>query len=103
MAKNEKVDLVEDLQTGDEQSTQEGAPEVTNEPKADATIVVNAANGLNLREGPHQTFKVLKTLSDGAPVFIQDLPCGVAVPGWALFSSDDFTCWRVTQFLQTAE
>jgi len=70
---------------------------------AATTAVVNAANGLNLREGPHASFKVLATLPDCAEVSVLDLPDGTGVPGWTPVSAGDLTGWVMTQFLQTAE
>lgn len=72
------------------------APEPSQQPK----IVVDALQGLNLREGPHVSYAVKTVLAEGAPVEILDLPADVEVPGWALVKTGAGIGWVNTNFLK---
>ncbi|WP_251447078.1 SH3 domain-containing protein [Vermiculatibacterium agrestimuris] len=62
--------------------------------------VVDAPNGLSLREGPHLDFKRLDVLTNGAEVGLLPLPGGVKVPKWSLVTTHDHTGWVMDRFLR---
>ena len=64
-------------------------------------VVVNAPNGLRLRQGPGKQYPVIEVLEDGTLAAKLDLPLAVEVPGWALvFVSQERIGWVACSYIQ---
>lgn len=66
-------------------------------------VVVNAATGLNLREGPARSFPVADILPDGAVAVVLVLPYGAEVPSWALVHTGKRTGWVDVRYVAPLE
>lgn len=83
------------------QETQEGQEA----PQADPVIVfVDHEGGLNLRDGPHQSFHALAVLENKTPLEVIPLPAGLEIPGWAAVrcevDSEALVGWVCTDFVR---
>ena len=83
------------------QETQEGQEA----PQADPVIVfVDHEGGLNLRDGPHQSFHALAVLENKTPLEVIPLRAGLEIPGWAAVrcevDSEALVCWVCTDFVR---
>lgn len=70
---------------------------------SDEIVVVDAAGGLNLREGPGRGYPVAELLEDGTLLAVLELPHGAEVPGWALVHTGERTGWVDRHFIQALE
>lgn len=68
-----------------------------------ALAAVDAARGLNLREGPGTGYAVAEVLPDGGLVAVLELPCGAEVPGWSLVHTGQRTGWVDARFIRKLE
>lgn len=66
-------------------------------------VAVNAAQGLNLRGGPHRQYDVLEVLPEGAVLVKLELPYGASVQGWALVHTGQCVGWAAERYLRTLE
>lgn len=78
---------------------------ITQEGKAvqRTTLVVEAPNGLYLREGPHKGHPFRAKLVNGETVNPLSIPDCVAVPGWIPVETTAGYGWVMSEFLRWTE
>lgn len=97
MAKNNTTKVTEEHASVETAVQEQVSPK---EKIAGKVAVVAAPYGLNLREGPAFNYKVLQELQCGTKLTVLDLPCGAAVPDWALVYTGEQTGWVFAQHIR---